>query len=420
MSLTESQVVGFEALKRWVDSDEPYFILGGSAGVGKTYLTKEFVELFGNRLALTATTHKACGVLAEATGNHLTTKTIHSTLGLKLTRDGFDYVLKQNLDKLIDNLSGVDIVVVDEGYTLGKEVISFIEEDVRINKRKYLFIGDICQVLPVNEKESLINNFCEPHILTEIVRQAKNSPIINIATQLRDRILNSSREKIVLENIETPLGSIYVLNDDQFDDAVYDNDFNDGQDKIISWTNSKVNVYNAFVNHRYGIVDTPFVEGSRVLFNEAVFVGDDMIVQNSHETVVKSIELTTHVKSNLPVYRVKVEEPSQDTFYVKPLECLDKYEEYFDGLIKAAKENRSLYKVFFDEKESFADIRPVYSSTVHKAQGSTYRDVYIDLPDIMKNYNVDEKWRLLYTAITRSSRNVFFKAGKDNTGLMAI
>jgi len=47
-----------------------------------------------------------------------------------------------------------------------------------------------------------------------------------------------------------------------------------------------------------------------------------------------------------------------------------------------------------------------YALTIHKSQGSTYDDVYIDYANILSNSRDAEKLKLLYTAITRSSNKL--------------
>ncbi len=54
-----------------------------------------------------------------------------------------------------------------------------------------------------------------------------------------------------------------------------------------------------------------------------------------------------------------------------------------------------------------ADLRPGYASTVHKAQGASVDDVYIDLSDVGTNGNSEEVARLLYVAISRARKNVY-------------
>lgn len=56
--------------------------------------------------------------------------------------------------------------------------------------------------------------------------------------------------------------------------------------------------------------------------------------------------------------------------------------------------------------EQFADVNYGYSITCHKAQGSSYYDVYIDLDDILQNNKSNEAKKCAYTAITRTSNEL--------------
>jgi len=54
----------------------------------------------------------------------------------------------------------------------------------------------------------------------------------------------------------------------------------------------------------------------------------------------------------------------------------------------------------------FAQLNYGYSITVHKSQGSTFKNVFIDIMDIFDNPNQPERLKCLYTAITRSSHSL--------------
>jgi archaellum biogenesis ATPase FlaH len=55
----------------------------------------------------------------------------------------------------------------------------------------------------------------------------------------------------------------------------------------------------------------------------------------------------------------------------------------------------------------FADISYGYCITTHKSQGSTFNNVYVDMNNIIfKNTNMEESYRCLYTAITRTSNKL--------------
>ena len=55
--------------------------------------------------------------------------------------------------------------------------------------------------------------------------------------------------------------------------------------------------------------------------------------------------------------------------------------------------------------DSIADIDYGYCITVHKSQGSTYSNIFIDIQDIIKN-NKNDVNECVYTAITRASNSL--------------
>jgi hypothetical protein len=56
--------------------------------------------------------------------------------------------------------------------------------------------------------------------------------------------------------------------------------------------------------------------------------------------------------------------------------------------------------------DCFANLNYGYCITVHKSQGSTFEDVYIDLGDILKNKNEEEAMKCIYTSLTRTSKTL--------------
>jgi DNA polymerase III delta prime subunit len=72
--------------------------------------------------------------------------------------------------------------------------------------------------------------------------------------------------------------------------------------------------------------------------------------------------------------------------------------------------DKRIMKIWKDWHENvidvFGDINYGYSITVHKSQGSTFRNVYLDMNDIMDNKNEDEVLKCLYTGITRTSKRL--------------
>jgi hypothetical protein len=67
-----------------------------------------------------------------------------------------------------------------------------------------------------------------------------------------------------------------------------------------------------------------------------------------------------------------------------------------------------LYNEFYSAFiNPFASITYGYAITTHKAQGSNYKNVFVDFSDIVKNNNFDEMKRCTYTAVSRTIDNLF-------------
>jgi ATP-dependent exoDNAse (exonuclease V) alpha subunit len=77
-----------------------------------------------------------------------------------------------------------------------------------------------------------------------------------------------------------------------------------------------------------------------------------------------------------------------------------------DSLLKFYRKNQA-WRKFFKIKEDYLDIRSLHALTCHKAQGSTYKEVFVDLDDIGINKKYYEVARLVYVAITRASDKVY-------------
>ena len=69
---------------------------------------------------------------------------------------------------------------------------------------------------------------------------------------------------------------------------------------------------------------------------------------------------------------------------------------------------KQYWKAYFQTRDMFANVQYIFSSTIHKLQGSTYDDSYIDIFSLVdSNYlSDDEKYRLTYVAITRARKNI--------------
>jgi ATP-dependent exoDNAse (exonuclease V) alpha subunit len=79
--------------------------------------------------------------------------------------------------------------------------------------------------------------------------------------------------------------------------------------------------------------------------------------------------------------------------------------DHVTALSKWFKSQRA-WKIAGKIKDTMPDLRPRDAATVHKAQGSTYDTVFIDLGDISNCRNPNMAARLLYVAFTRARSRV--------------
>ena len=67
------------------------------------------------------------------------------------------------------------------------------------------------------------------------------------------------------------------------------------------------------------------------------------------------------------------------------------------------------WEKFFKIKNGYPDLRSVSASTTHKAQGSTYDSVIVDLADIGKSTNKEQTARLQYVALSRPRSRLYIR-----------
>ena len=170
-------------------------IVAGAAGVGKTTTLKAICAELGD-VVLIAPTNRAAQRAEKLAGAPATT--IHGWLyQLKDGDDGKPVFFKKGLDKIRIPLSNV--IIVDEASMVGPEVWSDIWTAAQDTQCSILLVGDYFQLPPVvaNGVEFSVfsDEFKQRFLdqqhpfqrvdLTEVFRQAKESPIIRACTELR-------------------------------------------------------------------------------------------------------------------------------------------------------------------------------------------------------------------------------------------
>ena len=404
MNLTTDQEKALIEINNFIlDKDSKYHVLAGFAGTGKSTVIKELVDTFSAtekayklltgkecpyELRLTATTNQAANVLSKITKKQV--RTIHSLLNLRIKTINFEKRLVGGYGNPLNNI----FVVIDEASFLNNEVLDFIDKISKNKNMKFLFVGDPFQIPPVKyNKAPVFTKGYKTSILNEVVRQTKNSPITNLAVKFKDAVETGELAPFIPDN-----NVIRRLDRQEFVNEMVNKirsaDWHPNTCRILTWTNKTAIRYNEKLAAMY--------KGSTT-------------IQVDDEVVVNSYLKTAHCHKKTDEL-VKVRKIQPMTLYDVPGFMYT----FYDGdsafmpsdplitkvmLNKAKKEKDA--KMFYDV-EQWVDLRLLYSSTVHKSQGSTYEDVYIDLGDIRKVRDAKLIYRLLYVATSRATNSVTF------------
>lgn len=384
------------AVKHWLtSSDKQVFRLFGYAGTGKTTLAKALAEDAGDVL-FAAFTGKAAHVLQS---KGCPASTIHSLIyqvrekSLTAVRIAEQRLAKrlQELDpKEVDNdpeviqlrkvlteeaananqpffqlnldspVRDADLVIIDEcsmvDGRMGQDLLSF--------GTKVLVLGDPAQLPPVMGEGFFTN--AEPDImLTEIHRQAKGNPIIDLATMIR----TFNRPKV------GTYGSSVVMPKEELTKEIAM-----GADQIIVGRNKTRHGYNARLRALHGYEGQLPNPGERVI-----------CLRNNHEVgllngsiwdVSSALELDTD--------RIIMDLVNEDGQEVN----VEAHTHYFQG------REKDLSPFLKREAEEFTY---GYAITCHKSQGSQWNSVLVlDEGWCFR----DDKWKWLYTAVTRAANRV--------------
>jgi GTPase SAR1 family protein len=386
--------------------------IAGPGGVGKTFLMGHLIDQVMPRyldtckmmgiapeyldVEMTATTNKAAEVLSEATGRP--TSTIYSFLSLKMKEDyetGEIRVAKSKEWKVHQN----KIIFVDEAGMTDRVLRNYINEGTQ--NCKIIYVGDHCQLGPVTEHVSSIYTDSLPFFeLTEPMRT--NVPELHaINLQLRETV-----ETGEFKPIQLVPGVIDLLNDEQMAHELNTQFLEQTHDKrILAYTNKRVIQYNDHIRTVRQLPDT-FVPGEFLINNSAIQhkVGmirvEEEVEIESQSSETEQILIAENV--NLEVRRTTLRN-RRGSIYTDVMVPVDR--EHFTALVKYYAQNKNWNRYFF-LKNTFPDLRQRDAATVHKAQGSTYDTVFIDLADLSKCHNPFTVARLLYVAFSRARKRV--------------
>lgn len=422
--------------------------LTGPAGTGKTFLTTQLAQYLAQRgteseypmssdfdFTITAPTHKAVGVLSSLLRENniqASCKTIHSFLGIKPFIDYTTGEEKFVVDKTNKRKDRTSILTVDESSMIGSTLYEYIIEaieDRRVNV--VLFIGDPYQLLPVDNSRNEIYELPNRFSLSEVVRQAEDSYIIRLATKLRERIKKQdfiNLQQFFQENLEKEI--TFFHNKEAFLDDFYKEESWHKENKILAtYKNKDVDAFNKTIRNKFweqkgNTTPSSLLAGDMIRFKDAYTVGDITIYHNGQELQLGSAELKYHDSLHIEYWECRSTDAlSQQVFRVVNPDSEAVFNRKLQLLATKAKQakfpdNKKLWKLYYETRNMFANVQYIHASTIHKLQGSTYDVSYIDIFSLAQNYYMsdEEKYRLLYVAITRASQDIkIFMSAFDRT-----
>jgi ATP-dependent exoDNAse (exonuclease V) alpha subunit len=401
-------------------------VLSGSAGVGKTALVDVLSSnLASDRIVFSAPTNKAVRVLMKSvTMSGATFSTTHSALKLKRKIDNRTGAIsfKPSFSDFDKPLQGVDYLIIDEASMLNTELLNYVKEFSNDMGVKVILIGDRKQLPPVKEKVSPVftSNFPEVE-LTEIIRQKKGNPIIDLSRNILPTI-KTKVSKHSVEDGRAVNGYVFSKESGRILKTLAKANGTD-EAKYLAWTNKEVDAVNNKVRELiYGgnpakielgetiVLNAPY--GDKFYANEEITINtlrtEKITVRHKYAATqlfgsgdIVEIELMVyvinegsgvHINKRFPKGILVIHEDSQNDF-----------DAWKQDYLQQCKTRTKFWKDYYATFEQFADFKYNHALTVHKSQGSSFDKTIVNVANICLNNNTSERDKMLYTAVTRSS-----------------
>ena len=443
---TIKQQEAFHLLERFLLSGEERdcLLLKGYAGTGKTTLISALVKVLPKmqfKSVLLAPTGRAAKVMSNYSGKKAST--IHKRIYRKKQAMSPDMYFS-----LAQNVSEDTIFIVDEasmiadesadytGSGLLEDLINYVYNDKRC---KLILVGDTAQLPPVGVAESPALDVEYLRVsyglnlfnieLTEVVRQEKNSGILHHATRIR--------ESLALEHQGIPKLStkgfkdIYHMTGERLVEGLsyaYDK-YGMENTLVICRSNKNANAYNQNIRNR-------------ILYREEELSGGDyiMVVRNNYFWLDEQEKAGNFIANGdvAKIRKVKnisemhgfrfadvvlefIDYPDEgpldckvllDTLYAESpsLSAADGkrlFESVSADYAHISNKRLSLLEMKKDPFYNALQIKFAYAVTCHKAQGGQWDAVFIDQGYLTEEMVNTEFLRWLYTAITRSTQELF-------------
>ena len=340
---------------------------GGFAGTGKTTVLAEAARR-DPTIIFAAPTNKAAEVLRSKMPKDSDVRTFH-----KLTQ-------KAELDdrqRLVGFMEGDELprgthVIVDEASMIGRKTMSLAQR--ALGNATVNLVGDPAQLPPVND-DPIFKTQNLHQILTEVYRQDGLSPVLALATRIRET--NTFKHEWLDElEIERISGLKLKKDGDRMDELWQ------GSAQYLCFTNlNRRNMIRAVRKN----MDCRGV----AMFYARELTSNQPRWHNGSTALVTSVIESLNGAHNIEVEIDGGEWTEEITVY--------------DDILDADKPNDVIWNLPEELQSAFAVATYSYGLTVHKSQGSEWDKVYLQGN---KTPRGEDGIRWLYTGITRAANEL--------------
>ena len=398
-------------------------------------------------------------------GNNIIIKTIASYLNIKMQRD-----LENGTESFEEDRNGVtlncDILCIDECSMISKELIQMMIKKLGIQFKMVLFIGDEPQLPSPSDGEEGNGLFQLPfkYSLTQVVRQKEGSSLLNVAWWIRSFILAKNTiyipSQLLTEQLHNNFDIFLTRDQNEFINSYLNN--TSTSKYIGTYTNNLTDEYNLYIrnlavmgyqNLNYEVypfrlsldtIDETDIEKSNRTYitqdpseYQEFFVGEYLkaaeINQRNNKVYHQNGDIFRIQDLTLREHIVTIETPGTGLYeqasrheYSLKYWCITDtdgkivnvvrredqllHKELISKLYQEAQRitgKRRFYK-YMSFKEKFTKVNYLFASTLHKLQGKTCEDLYLDVRDLDKYYRNQPLtvYKLIYVALTRPTSRI--------------
>ncbi|MDR0507594.1 MAG: AAA family ATPase [Dysgonamonadaceae bacterium] len=420
------------------------FLLKGYAGTGKSSLVGAIVKTMNDlkqKSVLLAPTGRAAKVFTAYSGQ--AAYTIHKKIYRQkiFSNEPSGFVLSDNLYKhtlfIVDEASMISNDGLDSfNFGTGRLLDDLIRYVYSGEGCRLILLGDSAQLPPVSQLESpaLDVNILQGYnldvrsfTLTQVVRQTEMSGILKNATLLR-KAIESGKTAVYPQIRIASCPDVKIVRGNEIIDEIEQSYQKYGLEEtiIISRSNKRSNIFNDGIRNRILWREEELSTGDLLMVakNNYYWAKDTPemdFIANGDLMEVKRIrkmqelygfhfcDITVH----FPDYKVDMDvKVLLETLHADapalPKEMNEKLfrsilEDYADITVK----REQMKKIKEDQYYNVVQVKYAYAVTCHKAQGGQWKNVFLDLAYVPKEYLGTDFYRWLYTAFTRATERIY-------------